>query len=297
MPVKLVLKLFDSMIAPILLYGTEIWLPAGKFTFDSWDKTEVEQIHTSLLKQYLGLNRSVQNKMVRSEFGRLPLIIDAHTRTWNYIKYLKNKPDGSLVKISYELESSPENNDSLFNICDKTYRDIIGKNIKKGADPFKSGKSKVKLFFKNNYIDWWKTQIRGASTSASFAMHKNTYDLEPYLSIISIKKHRNALAKLRLSDHKLKIQSGRQTKPITPRELRVCKFCPNIVEDEAHFLCECSADYDLKSTFHRKLEMKYPEVSSITDKQMKYKAIMKIRDPDLLKQLGYLVNKIFIERD
>ena len=91
MPVKLVLfssNFFDSMIAPILLYGIEIWLPAGKFTFDSWDRTEVEQIHTSLLKQYLGLNRSVQNKMVRSEFGRLPLIIDAHTRTWNYIKYI-----------------------------------------------------------------------------------------------------------------------------------------------------------------------------------------------------------------
>ena len=46
--------------------------------------------------------------MVRSEFGCLPLIIDAHMRTWNYIKYLKNKPDGSLVKISYELEFSPK---------------------------------------------------------------------------------------------------------------------------------------------------------------------------------------------
>ena len=55
MPVKLFLKHFDSMIAPILLYGTKIWLPAGKFTFHSWDKTEVEKIHTSLLKQYLGL--------------------------------------------------------------------------------------------------------------------------------------------------------------------------------------------------------------------------------------------------
>ena len=71
-------------------------------------------------------------------------------------------------------------------------------------------------------------------------MHKNTYDLEPYIVVNSIKK--NVLAKVRLSDHKLKIQSGRQTKPITPRELRRCSFCPHIVEDEAHFLFECSAD-------------------------------------------------------
>ena len=36
-------------------------------------------------------------------------------------------------------------------------------------------------------------------------MNKNIYDVEPYIEVVSIKKkHRNALAKLRLSDHKLK---------------------------------------------------------------------------------------------
>mgnify|MGYP003341448844 CR=1 FL=1 len=79
-----------------------------------------------------------------------------------------------------------------------------------------------------------------------------TYDLEAY-EVISIKKHRNALAKLRLSDHKLKIQSGRQTRPITPRELRRCSFCPQNVEDEAHFLFECTDEQDLKSIFYNKL--------------------------------------------
>ena len=250
-----------------------------------------------MLKQYLGLNRSTQNKLVRSEFGRFPLLLDAHTRTWSYIKYLKNKSDDSLAKISYELESSPENNDSLFVNCDKIYHEISKKNAKKESDPYKSGKSKFKLFIQNYYIDWWKIQIRGASTSASFAMHKNSYNLEPYLSVITIKKHRNALAKLRLSDHKLKIHSGRQTRPITPRELRYCTFCPNIVEDEAHFLCECTAGSDLKFSFYRNLHIKHPQISSITNKQMKYKAIMKIDDPELLKQLGFLVNKLFNERD
>ena len=140
-----------------------------------------------MLKQYLGLNRSTQNKLVRSEFGRFPLLLDAHTRTWSYIKYLKNKSDDSLAKISYELESSPENNDSLFVNCDKIYHEISKKNAKKESDPYKSGKSKFKLFIQNYYIDWWKIQIRGASTSASFAMHKNSYSLEPYLSVITIK--------------------------------------------------------------------------------------------------------------
>jgi len=202
-----------------------------------------------------------------------------------------------LAKNAYDLDSSFNNETSLYQNCNKTYRDIITKNIKKGNDPINTGKQKVKNFFKNNYIDWWKNEIRNASTSASFAMHKNTYDLEAYIEAISIKKHRNALAKLRLSDHKLKIQSGRQTRPITPRELRRCSFCPQIVEDEAHFLFECTDGQDLKSIFYNKLISTFPDINDMNNKQMKYKALMKIQDPELLKSLGYLVHKLFAKRD
>ena len=297
MPIKLLLKLFDTMIAPILLYGTEVWLASGKFTFNNWDKTDIERVQTSLLKQYLGVNRSTQNNMIRSEFGRLPLIINAHNRVWNFTKYLNKKPTETLAKNAYDIDSSFNNEISLYQNCNKTYRDIITKNIKKGNDPINTGKQKVKNFFKNNYIDWWKNEIRNASTSASFAMHKNTYDLEAYIEAISIKKHRNALAKLRLSDHKLKIQSGRQTRPITPRELRRCSFCPQFVEDEAHFLFECTDGQDLKSIFYNNLISTFPDINDMNNKQMKYKALMKIQDPDLLKSLGYLVHKLFAKRD
>ena len=91
MPIKLLLKIFDTMIVPILLYGAEVWVPSGKFTPEKWDKTAIEKQHTSLLKQILCLNRSTQNNSVRAEFGRLPLLVNTHARVWNYIKYLKNK--------------------------------------------------------------------------------------------------------------------------------------------------------------------------------------------------------------
>ena len=89
MPIKLLLKIFDTMIVPILLYGAEVWIPSGKFTPEKWDKTTIEKQHTSLLEQILGLNRSIQNNWVRAEFGRLPLLVNTHARVWNYIKYLK----------------------------------------------------------------------------------------------------------------------------------------------------------------------------------------------------------------
>ena len=43
MEIKLLLKLFAALIAPDILYGTNACVPAGKFTFDNWDKTEIEK--------------------------------------------------------------------------------------------------------------------------------------------------------------------------------------------------------------------------------------------------------------
>ena len=115
--------------------------------------------------------------------------------------------------------------------------------------------------------------------SASYATHKLNYDFEPYLTHINIKKHRNSLAKLRLSDHQLQIQKGRQTRPSTPRHLRVCKVCQNKIEDEAHFLFECTNDDQ--------------DSAKIKNKYLKYKFIMNVQDPECLKSLGYTINVLF----
>ena len=134
---------------------------------------------------------------------------------------------------------------SLFEQCETGYKNILSKNIKKSDDPDKVSKKRVKMFFKNDYVSYWNEIARASPMSASFATHKNNYDAEKYLSVVTIKKHRNALAKLRLSDHNLHIHSGRQTKPKTPRDQRFCKSCPSIIEDDAHFLFECVDDRGL----------------------------------------------------
>ena len=70
-PIKLLLKIYDTIVAPILLYGAEVWVASCKFG----DKTEIEKQNTSLFKQIFGLNRSTPNIAVRAEFGRLlPLL-------------------------------------------------------------------------------------------------------------------------------------------------------------------------------------------------------------------------------
>ena len=125
MPIKLSIKIYDTMILPILLYGIEIWAPSGKFCLEKWDKTEIEKNHTSLLKQILGLNRCTQNDMVRAEFGRLPLLLRGHTSVWSYIKYLQRKDDQSLVKKAFQIDMGLESHASIFGTWDSVYIKII----------------------------------------------------------------------------------------------------------------------------------------------------------------------------
>ena len=44
--VKLILKLFETLIKPILLYGAEVWGPYTNFNYGNWDSSKIEMTHT-----------------------------------------------------------------------------------------------------------------------------------------------------------------------------------------------------------------------------------------------------------
>ena len=46
LPIQFLLKIFDTMIVPILICGADIWGPSGKYNFFNWEKTE-ENPHLS----------------------------------------------------------------------------------------------------------------------------------------------------------------------------------------------------------------------------------------------------------
>ena len=73
-------------------------------------------------------------------------------------------------------------------------------------------------------------------------------------------QHRSALAKLRCSAHRLKIEIGRysgiygeETKRLMSREKRTCDTCKNKVEDERNFLLECPLNEEIGNKFFQEL--------------------------------------------
>ena len=96
-PVKTMQKLFDSCIAPILLYGSEVWAPFMNFDWKHWDTTQIEKTHTIPKKNTRG--QQLHNQcLVRSEVGRHSVQETILTRNINYIKYIDRKDPQALVK-------------------------------------------------------------------------------------------------------------------------------------------------------------------------------------------------------
>ena len=101
---------------------------------------------------------------------------------------------------------------------------------------------------KNCFDSLWKNELTSFPKADSFRKFKQNVKFEKYLEDIRIRKHRVSLTKLRLSDHCLMIERGRYSRPIVPREERFCPHCPMKLEDEEHFLTQCSA-YDRTSLY------------------------------------------------
>ena len=86
----------------------------------------------------------------------------------------------------------------------------------------------------------------------TYSLLKNKIGYEEYLSQIKNIKHRTILTKLRLSNHKLEIETGRYRR--VNKNLRNCPFCPENVEDEMHFLLQCKTLKPLREKLFRDLE-------------------------------------------
>ena len=68
---------------------------------------------------------------------------------------------------------------------------------------------------------------------------------------------RKYFTKLRICSHDLQIETGRYNKPQkTPVEKRICPYCNmQNIEDEFHFVMECTNYKELRKSFFRSLIM------------------------------------------
>ena len=112
---------------------------------------------------------------------------------------------------------------------------------------------------------------------------------QPYLVVCNIRKYRFNLTGLRISSHRLRIESGRWSKPNpTPVEQRLCIVC-NRLEDEYHFVIECNLYTDLRVKYIPLYYRNRPNMQTIIE-------LMSSDSESVLRKLSAFVHAAFLVR-
>ena len=294
--IKTQLNLFDRLVCPILLYGSEVWEPFVNQNQDKWDNSAIEKVHTQFLKRILGVNRSTSNIMVRADLGRYPLKSCILLRNIRYLKQINQKDDKTLVRqaysyenIHYEKRINIENTARSF---ENKLKDILNEEF----SIYDLSNYKLKKYINLVFCEDWSTKLTNSSKADSFKLFKSFPKFESLYDHVNNRKHLNSLTKFRLSDHKLLIEEGRRKRPILPRNERLCKNC-NIIEDETHFLIDCKLfDNDRREMF-RSIVHEFPRFAEINDSKTKFIFLMSQENKKVTNTIAFYIHKCFFVRE
>ena len=222
-PIIIKLKVLYSCMFAAILYSCETWGDLEKVT------EQLLLMERKALRSCLGVKDNVPNDIVYQELN-IPDIIAKIVRQQQefFTKLMSLEPHEAIVRQLVDKISTDEtymNNEQsyLAYYC----RLLVNNN--------------TTIIIDNNRQER-KTRLETGGTTKITHYREITnleYNKPLYNSFVN-DELRTKITRWRLSCHKLRIETGRYTHPITPRDQRLCKLC-NVVEDESHALFYCSA--------------------------------------------------------
>lgn len=310
--IKTSIHLYDHLIKPVALYGSEIWgafktnssacKNNGSFPFPSiYNNNIADKSQFKYLRYILGVNKYSSNIAVLSETGRFPMYFSIIISIVKYLHRLENSSAG-LLKDSYELAKGLHIRGihtwftsavyilSHFNLDEKQCKNL--------------SENHLKLFIQRklikDYKSFWEKErvdrMQEGKLDTYFSIKRN-FGMEKYL-ILDTFSHRKALCQLRISAHNLSIESGRYTKNKSiPRDQRICKYCKsNSVESEFHFLTACTLYEEERVVLYKKIYNVNPNFISLDDNEKAHWLLIQ-ENLEIISSLAFYVNACFKKRN
>jgi hypothetical protein len=279
---KLALRLFDSLITPIITYGSEIWGCYG-----SRCKHEADQLYLNFIKNTLNIPKGTDTEIVLAESGCLPF----HTKIWEsqarYWARLKNIEDNTRLIVQAFTESMVRYGKEQPCWCSASVKGgrklglnisyMDGKNVREFMA--KSGREKLRNIMhatSTDHRDFYTHYLYVHDDGARRRTYANWFWQGEATSALDMNdlKLRNELLRFRLGAHGLRATTGAWNG--IERRDRLCRCCNmGIVEDEFHFIYECPLYHDIRYRF---MELFEPDVLACSA----YNMCINIGDCDLM---------------
>ena len=277
--------LFNSLIKPILLYGSDFWgclkLPKNN---------PIENIHMQFCRQVLGVQKNTTNYGVLLELGRTPLTLEAQRLSIKNWERIKSAKGNVFVCQSYQ------------NACAKkldwhqTINDLLSKHGMQYCVTEPAQKNVANAFIgraKDIYHQEAFSRITDPESKLrTYGLIKHAVGREEYLIQIRNPKLRQKLTKFRLSNHKLMIEVGRHMK--LRKEDRICPLCHLEIEDEIHFLTKCKIYEPLRKPIFDHCKELRPQFSHYSAKE---RFIYIMANPHMMGNVSRYLDSALKDRD
>jgi len=218
-PIETKLLVLDNCVFSALLYGCETW---GDITCI---ESRLIQIESKLLKRVLNIKKGTTNDIIFYELRRASIVAKIKDKQYSFFQKCLNFSDNEAVITQ------------IIRMCRRC--SIL--------DHYFSLRGNSCAVFLNDIDE--KVRL---DDSSMIMYYRNLVVLEKsciYNSFIN-DYFRKIITRWRLSNHKLKIETGRYSRPVIPREDRICSIC-FILEDEHHAVFVCPAYESIRSKYYR----------------------------------------------
>ena len=252
LPLSSIFHIFDRMIAPILLYGSEIW---GYSYVDV-----IEKVHIRFCKHWLGIPKGSSDVAALGECGRYPLFVKYNLRCISYWCKILQMESHRYPKQCYnmlvELDNAGRCNwaTHVKSLLFKFGFGVVWLSQEVGN--FDLFKKILSQRLKDCAIQGWHESVTENKKLGTYCLFKSLLEPEKYLSLVKVSNFRIAITRFRCSSHGLHIETGRHK--AVAKEERICLLCRKnhiyVIEDEFHFLMICPFYSELREKY---LDKKY----------------------------------------
>ena len=181
LPKDLQLQLFDSTVAPILLYGSEI---------SGFEKSDgLERLCTQFYKIILNLKKTTPNIILHGDLGRYPIDIFVKARMIGFWQRIINGKQDKIAFKLYKILLSMHERDLLHSKWLLTVENCLNvtrfNNVWQSQEniPLNIEKS-VKLKLIDNFKHEWLEFVFNSSKCLNYRIFKTELNFEQYLNLL-----------------------------------------------------------------------------------------------------------------